>query len=78
MTAELLLVGFATRDRARDQPAHSWRVGGLDIRPLCSAEPWVRWARCMASRCYSAAPKKTIADPVSSNWARTIARPRAR
>ena len=25
--------------------------GGLDIRPLCSAEIWVRWARCMASRC---------------------------
>ena len=45
MTAELLLVGFATRDRARDQPAHSWRVGGLDIRPLCSADPWVRWAK---------------------------------
>ena len=45
MTAELLLVGFATRDRARDQPAHSWRMGGLDIRPLCSADPWVRWAK---------------------------------
>ena len=34
-------------------------------------------AKCDVKGAYSAAPKKTIADPVSSNWARTTARPAA-